>query len=155
MLLLRQFCLHRHGSVDRCLSVSRRLALYPDGTRLCDAHILVTTERSGNFVFVVWVSNNEGDGNQSDHRVIVTAVVKRQPRFYELNVIIMLCMLTTISFVTFFMDARDDLSSNIEITLTLILTAVAFRFSISGKLPTVSYMTVLDKYIMASFLCSP
>mmetsp|Transcript_41790 Transcript_41790/g.110622 ORF Transcript_41790/g.110622 Transcript_41790/m.110622 type:complete len:384 (-) Transcript_41790:397-1548(-) len=92
------------------------------------------------------------DGSQRDHRVIVTAVVRRQPRFYELNVIIMLCMLTTISFVTFFMDARDDLSSNIEITLTLILTAVAFRFSISGKLPTVSYMTVLDKYIMASFL---
>mmetsp|Transcript_45089 Transcript_45089/g.119665 ORF Transcript_45089/g.119665 Transcript_45089/m.119665 type:complete len:363 (-) Transcript_45089:279-1367(-) len=92
------------------------------------------------------------EGKPKDHQVVVTVLAKRQPRFYEVNVMLMVCVLTTISFVTLWMNQDGDLGNNIMITLTLILTIVAFRFSISAKLPTVSYMTVLDKYFMVCFL---
>ena len=36
--------------------------------------------------------------------------------------------------------------------ITLILTAVAFKFAIADSLPKVSYFTVLDKYMLCSFI---
>ena len=85
-------------------------------------------------------------------RIVAKAVVKRKPAFYENNVFVMLCVITTIAFSSFCCNGPDDLSQNLENTLTLILTAAAFRFSMEDKLPAVHYMTILDKYILVSFM---
>jgi hypothetical protein len=94
---------------------------------------------------------DEGD-SYGHHRIVAKAVVKRKPAFYENNVFVMLCVITTIAFSSFCCNAPDDLSQNLENTLTLILTAAAFRFSMEDKLPAVHYMTILDKYILVSFV---
>ncbi len=84
------------------------------------------------------------------HHVLLTVVVRRKPWFFESNVTIVLFILTSMSLITFRVDASEvaDMSS---ITLTLILTAVAYKFIISDNMPKCSYFTILDKYILACF----
>lgn len=79
-------------------------------------------------------------------------MVKRKPAFYENNVFVMLCAITTVAFSSFRVGGRNDLSQNLENTLTMIFTAAAFRFSLEGKLPVVNYLTVLDKYLLPTIV---
>jgi hypothetical protein len=39
-----------------------------------------------------------------------------------------------------------------SVNLTLVLTAVAFKFVVSQNLPNISYLTLLDKYVLTSFV---
>mmetsp|Transcript_35582 Transcript_35582/g.94662 ORF Transcript_35582/g.94662 Transcript_35582/m.94662 type:complete len:389 (-) Transcript_35582:294-1460(-) len=87
----------------------------------------------------------------SANRLVFFAVVQRKSWFYELNVLIMLGIMITISFVTFVFKTRRELTHNLGIVLTLVLTAVTFRFSIADKLPPAAYSTVIDKYITVCF----
>ena len=43
-------------------------------------------------------------------------------------------------------------ADRLSVTLTLLLTAVAYKFVVASSLPTVSYWTVLDKYVLLCFL---
>jgi len=47
---------------------------------------------------------------------------------------------------------HTDAGSRLEIALTLVLTAVAFKTQTADWIPRVSYLTLLDKYILVSFL---
>ncbi|KAL6069133.1 hypothetical protein QOT17_007669 [Balamuthia mandrillaris] len=49
-------------------------------------------------------------------------------------------------------QTKDALPDRMSITLTLILTVVAFKYSVSDNLPKINYMTLLDKYVLVSFL---
>ena len=42
------------------------------------------------------------------------------------------------------------LCCRLQLQITLVLTAVSFKFMISDFLPKVSYLTVMDKYILVS-----
>ena len=44
----------------------------------------------------------------------------------------------------------DDVTGRLGVTLTLLLTAVAFKLILADKLPIVSYFTRLDHYLMLS-----
>lgn len=85
------------------------------------------------------------------HRLVFSALVQRKSWFFEINVLMILGTIITISFVTFFFKKRRDLTQNLSIVLTLVLTAVTFRFSVADKLPPAAYSTVIDKYITVSF----
>ena len=52
---------------------------------------------------------------------------------------------------TFALSPAGDLGDRIGFLITLILASVAFQFIVSQYLPTVSYLTVLDKYTLAVF----
>lgn len=93
---------------------------------------------------------NEGD-KLGHCEFVVNSVVRRKPAFYENNFVVMLCVITTIAFSGFFCPLQQDLSQNLQNTLTLMLTAAYFRFSMEDKLPAVNYMTILDKYILCNF----
>jgi hypothetical protein len=41
----------------------------------------------------------------------------------------------------------------VQVCFSLLLTAVAFKFSISTMLPTVAYLTVADKFILSCSGC--
>ena len=45
-----------------------------------------------------------------------------------------------------------DTGTRLSLTLTLLLTAVAFKLVIAGSLPQLSYMTILDQYMWMSLL---
>mmetsp|Transcript_22890 Transcript_22890/g.36751 ORF Transcript_22890/g.36751 Transcript_22890/m.36751 type:complete len:449 (+) Transcript_22890:30-1376(+) len=50
------------------------------------------------------------------------------------------------------MDPVDDLSDRLGFVVTLLLTAVAFQFVVSTELPKLPYLTLLDEYIVLSFV---
>lgn len=88
------------------------------------------------------------------HRCIFSIYLFRNEGFYISNVIIPIAVLTVMSPLS---CAVNEDSSSIEtadrlgITLTLVLTAVAYKFVVASSLPTVSYLTLLDQYVLVCF----
>jgi hypothetical protein len=80
----------------------------------------------------------------------VNLMVTRKPMFYITNVV---CVMFTIVFITISVYGIpvDDYGSKLSITVTALLTAVAFKLVANGFCPPVSYLTLLDKYILISF----
>jgi hypothetical protein len=81
----------------------------------------------------------------------------RKTGYYISNVILPICVLTLLSPLSCFLN--DDGTSlgtadRLGITLTLLLTAVAYKFVVASSLPTVSYLTILDRFPSSSSFSS-
>ena len=59
-----------------------------------------------------------------------------------------MCLITALTFLSFAVKAGAP-GDRIQITLTLLLTSVAFIYHAQQFVPTVSYLTLIDKYILA------
>ena len=77
--------------------------------------------------------------------------VERHAGYWVFNVILPLFIVTTSMFVAYALSP-DELSSRCSITLTCLLAMVAFKYVISGKLPNISYATLIDMYVVLCFL---
>lgn len=91
-------------------------------------------------------------------RMTFSVLFLRKPMYYVTNIIIPMLLLTYLSFLSFSvgMDgSRLDTGDRLSITLTLLLTAVAYKFVVASAIPQVSYMTLLDQHISFcfAFLC--
>jgi len=47
---------------------------------------------------------------------------------------------------------RSDTADRMSVSMTMVLTAVAFKLQIADSLPDLSYLTLLDGWVLASFL---
>mmetsp|Transcript_19819 Transcript_19819/g.51594 ORF Transcript_19819/g.51594 Transcript_19819/m.51594 type:complete len:1313 (+) Transcript_19819:152-4090(+) len=76
--------------------------------------------------------------------------VTRKSTKYLINNMLVLFLLSMLAFYTFVVpiDSADDRGS---VTVTLLLTAVSFQQFLSDSLPKMSYLVLLDKYILACF----
>ncbi|KAG1665337.1 hypothetical protein FOA52_011751 [Chlamydomonas sp. UWO 241] len=85
--------------------------------------------------------------------VKVVLVVKRRPMFYILNVFVPVWCLVMFSFCSFVLP-EEDLSNRLQVTLTMVLTLVAFKLSISTAkyVPITSYMTLMDWFMLTAFV---
>ncbi|CAE8682487.1 unnamed protein product [Polarella glacialis] len=88
-----------------------------------------------------------GDGS-TKHRVVIAVAVQRKAFSHELNIICMLVFINLVAFTSFLMDSLAD---KMSVTLTLLLTTVAFKLVVADKLPPVSYLTTMDLYMISSF----
>ena len=81
----------------------------------------------------------------------INVLFTRKPMYYITNVV---CVMFTIVIITISVYGIpvDDYGSKLSITVTALLTAVAFKLVANGFCPPVSYLTLLDKYILLSFL---
>merc|ERR1712154_2985 len=64
-------------------------------------------------------------------------------------------LIVTAAFAAFPVLINDEDSSvadRLSITVTLMLTAVAFRYVITEQLPKVTYLTVMDYYLLEGFI---
>ncbi|KAL6043632.1 hypothetical protein QOT17_023780 [Balamuthia mandrillaris] len=77
--------------------------------------------------------------------------LQRFSSYYVFNVGAVMALLVSMCFYTSAIPL-DALPDRMSITLTLILTVVAFKYSVSDNLPKINYMTLLDKYVLVSFL---
>mmetsp|Transcript_36497 Transcript_36497/g.53461 ORF Transcript_36497/g.53461 Transcript_36497/m.53461 type:complete len:403 (-) Transcript_36497:47-1255(-) len=75
--------------------------------------------------------------------------LRRKSPSYIYNIMLPTAVLTTFAWLTSGVQ-RADLGNRCQITLTLLLTTVAFKFVVSDTLPPVSYLTFLDKYLLVS-----
>lgn len=77
--------------------------------------------------------------------------LERDPRYYMSNVVVPLAVITGLVMIAFALPI-EDLNDRMSVVLTLLLTAVAFKYVVSSYLPKVTYLTLLDKYILSSLI---
>ncbi|XP_078621390.1 gamma-aminobutyric acid receptor subunit beta-like isoform X2 [Branchiostoma floridae x Branchiostoma japonicum] len=85
----------------------------------------------------------------------IIAHVQRKTAFYMWNTILILFIIMALSFTAFSIPLEEH-KDRLGIIFTLLLTTVAFKLVVSQYLPTVSYLTLLDKYVLGCiiFQCS-
>ena len=80
----------------------------------------------------------------------ISLYLERQTGYYYTNVFAMLTLLSALGLVAFMVDPAKEQGNRAIITITLMLSAFAFRFSINEFLPAVSYSTHMDYYILGT-----
>jgi hypothetical protein len=81
----------------------------------------------------------------------LTINAARKPTFYYLNAFFLIFLITLSSLSTFSIRCHMN-QSRIQTTCTLLLTSITFKWITNRSLPTVSYMTSLDKYSLSCLL---
>ena len=75
---------------------------------------------------------------------------QRRAAYYMWNIGLPNFLLSVLVFTSFAISP-SDLADRLSVTLTLVLTSVAFKYMVAQELPRISYLTLLDKYILLSF----
>ncbi len=74
-------------------------------------------------------------------------IVKRKYVYYIWKIFVPLLLMVALSWSVYWIDPKD-LSSQVQISITTILTVIAFAFSISLSLPKVPYLTFIDAFFL-------
>lgn len=76
--------------------------------------------------------------------------VCRKVGYFIWNIIFIVFLIIGLTFATFAIE--PDSADRLAVTITLFLTAVAFKLVVKQSLPTISYLTSLDLYILACLM---
>eukprot|EP01052_Picozoa_sp_SAG31_P013978 SAG31_NODE_854_length_11497_cov_8.245043_7_plen_444_part_00 len=83
----------------------------------------------------------------------VALFMRRHPAAYIYNIAAPMLVLTSMGVSVWWCKfAGDGLANRLSQDFALLLTAVAYKFIASSGLPILSYLTFLDKYVMACFI---
>ncbi|CAF0888771.1 unnamed protein product [Rotaria sordida] len=90
--------------------------------------------------------------SQNQHPAFsVTCRAARRPGYFYWNVYFLIFFITVMAFATF--SVTYNLPQNrLQLSFTLLLTAVTFKWVVVRCLPTISYLTTLDKYVLISMI---
>jgi hypothetical protein len=80
-----------------------------------------------------------------------TIAIARRYNFYIWKVFLPLVLMVVLSWTVFWIDPAE-LSSQVQISVTTILTVIAFAFAIQANLPKVPYLTYIDVFFLISYL---
>jgi len=80
-----------------------------------------------------------------------TIKVERRYAFYLWKVFLPLLLMVVLSWAVFWVEARD-LSNQVQIAITTILTVIAFAFAISATMPRVPYLTYIDAFFLTCYV---
>lgn len=89
--------------------------------------------------------NRFNASSKCEYAFVIT--VQRKFSYYIANIAVPNSLLVALNFGIFCLDYLD-VSSRLQIILTILLTAVAFKFSVSSLLPVLSYQTALDTFCL-------
>lgn len=92
--------------------------------------------------------------HQAVPKISATCFSSRRPGYYFFNAYFLIFLITTSSLTIFSINPKLP-QNRLQTSYTLLLTSVSFKWVINRYLPTVSYLTSLDKYAIASisYLC--
>lgn len=85
------------------------------------------------------------------HRINADFYVSRDPDYYLYSIVLVTFLIGVFNLVIVGIPP-DDLSGRVSITLTLMLTAVAFKFVTVNFVPATTYQTKMDWYTTTSFM---
>ncbi|CAF1415487.1 unnamed protein product [Adineta steineri] len=90
--------------------------------------------------------------SQNQHPAFsATCHAARRPGYFYWNVYFLIFFITVMAFTTF--SVTYNLPQNrLQLSFTLLLTAVTFKWVVVRCLPTISYLTTLDKYVLLSMV---
>lgn len=77
--------------------------------------------------------------------------VTRRSAYYIWKVFVPLVLMVCVSWGVFWIEPRD-LNSQIQISVTTILTVIAFAFAISSSMPRVPYLTYIDAFFLECYV---
>ncbi|UJR06795.1 hypothetical protein I4U23_011082 [Adineta vaga] len=107
--------------------------------------------------FLFLTDNNNNDDDEQDIKyqlnkeepkrsvLTVTCHAARRSEYFYWNGYFLILLITSISFCTFGMPMQVAIN-RLQVSCTLLLTSVTFRWTVNRSLPTISYLTSLDKY---------
>jgi hypothetical protein len=81
---------------------------------------------------------------------VVTIQIKRRPRHVLVSLVLPLILLVSLTWVVFWMD-EESISNRVNISFIGILSVVAYYFVILDSVPEISYLTLMDAFILATF----
>jgi Neurotransmitter-gated ion-channel ligand binding domain len=84
------------------------------------------------------------------HEALFQIVVRRRSGFYLWKIFLPLMMITIIPVVVFWIDVKE-FDWLLKIPMTMLLSMVAFQFTITRDLPRIGYVTFLDAVFLVSF----
>lgn len=90
-------------------------------------------------------------GTETYSRVQFDVKIARRVGYYIWKVMSVLVMLVVLSWAIFLIDPAD-IGNRMAVSITLFLAAVAFAFVTSGLIPRISYLTLLDLYILGCYV---
>jgi hypothetical protein len=83
--------------------------------------------------------------------IVVFLKVSREAKPYVLRIFSVLCMIMCCTLGAFSNDVTE-FDARMSYLMTLLLTAVAFQLMITNMVPKVSYLTILDEYVLSMFM---
>jgi hypothetical protein len=84
--------------------------------------------------------------DEGEHSIInFYCIVARKPGYFYWNAFFLIFLITVIS-INVFSIPLDSIGQRLQSTVTLILTAVSFKWVINRSLPPIAYLTTLDIY---------
>jgi hypothetical protein len=84
-------------------------------------------------------------------RAVIGLHVAREWGFYVYKLWVPLFLIVALSWSVFWMQG-ESLANRIRMSATAFLTVVAYQFAVSGSLPKVAYLTIMDRLMVASFI---
>jgi len=88
-------------------------------------------------------------GEQMVAGLTFSFVAKRKSGYFITKVIIPLILIVGMSWIVFWIDPKES-GTQISVSVTTMLTLIAYRFAVGSFLPKISYLTRLDSFIFAS-----
>jgi hypothetical protein len=77
--------------------------------------------------------------------------VKRDTSFFIYKVILPLILIVMMSWLVFWIDPSMA-ASQISVSVTAMLTMIAYRFALAGMMPRLAFLTILDHFVLVSTL---
>ena len=79
----------------------------------------------------------------------LAVAVKRNHRYHLVNFILPLVMIICMSWVVFWINPKNA-NPRVSVSVTAMLTLIAYRFAVSASLPKIGYLTRMDWFILGS-----
>ena len=98
----------------------------------------------------ILVAKSDGDAYEISE-VVVTLNIERRPLHFLVSLVFPMVLLVSLTWCVFWME-NETLSNRVNITFIGILSVVAYYFVIIDFIPSVSYLTLMDGFIIATFL---
>eukprot|EP01084_Bolivina_argentea_P088523 159826_1 len=96
------------------------------------------------------------DFNVEEQPLSIQLRVDRLPGFYFGSIILPNFLIVLAAFASFPIPIDDSdkqfISDRLSVSVTLMLTAVAFRYVVTDQLPKVAYLTIMDYYLLFGFI---
>lgn len=94
---------------------------------------------------------DEVKGREPHTRASIFITVQRERQHYLLNYILVVFLLTNISFASYAIPLTD-FADRLGAQATFLLTAISFKLLVASKIPVKNYFTGLETYVACSFL---
>merc|ERR1712083_3670 len=80
----------------------------------------------------------------------INFIAKRKFSYHVWNIYFPLCLLTGMLFSGFAVDPSEP-GDRLSLSLTVVLSSVAYKYIVSSDLPRINYLTFCDMYVLANF----